>query len=75
MDLGRILFFGGLFLVVVGAIVLRFPNLLSWFGKLPGDFRIEGDRISLFIPLTSMILVSVIMSIGISLMAKLLSWR
>jgi hypothetical protein len=75
MDLGRILLFGGLFLIAVGAVLVRWPNLFSWFGRLPGDFRVQGDKVSFVFPLTSMIIVSVLFTIGINLMARLLSWK
>lgn len=37
------------------------PGLLSWFGKLPGDIRIESERSRTFIPLTSMIILSMVL--------------
>ena len=42
------------FLVAVGA--------LSWFGHLPGDIRIESDNARVYIPITSMIVVSLALS-------------
>lgn len=46
----------GLVLVVVG--LLTATGALSWFGRLPGDVRIETDNIRVYVPITSMILVS-----------------
>ena len=43
------------FLVAIGAF--------SWFGRLPGDIRIETDNARVYIPITSMILVSVVLSL------------
>jgi hypothetical protein len=61
----------GLVVVVLGAVVIVVGLLimsggLSWFGRLPGDIRIERDGISVYVPITSMIVVSVVLS--------LLSW-
>jgi hypothetical protein len=54
----------GLLLVVVGALA-KF-GALSWFGRLPGDLRWEGDGAAVYVPFTSMLLVSGLLS--------LLSW-
>lgn len=50
--------------VVVGLLV--FSGALSWFGRLPGDVRIERDGLRIYVPITSMILVSLLLT--------LLSW-
>ncbi len=51
----------GLILVAVG--VLLWTGALSWFGRLPGDLRIEGEHTRVYIPLASMLLVSVLLSL------------
>jgi hypothetical protein len=43
------------------------PWLINWFGKLPGDIRIEDEKKLMFIPITSMIVVSIILTIIINL--------
>ena len=48
-------------LVVTGLLVWR--GLLSFFGRLPGDFRSEGENTRVYVPLVSMLLVSVILSV------------
>ena len=69
MRVGNLLIIAGIGLVVVGVLV-RF-GLFNWFGRLPGDIRLESDRSSVFIPITSMILISVIGSILLNLVARL----
>jgi hypothetical protein len=51
----------GLAIVVVG--VLIWSGALSWFGRLPGDVRVERDGLRIYFPITSMILVSVALSL------------
>jgi hypothetical protein len=51
----------GALLVVVG--VLTQTGLLTWFGRLPGDIRIERSNGAFYLPLTSMLLVSIALSI------------
>ena len=51
----------GVGLVVVG--LLLWTGALSWFGRLPGDIRWEGERGRVYIPVVSMILVSIVLSV------------
>jgi hypothetical protein len=60
-EFGRLLFVIGLVLVVFGglaALGVRLP-----FGRLPGDIAIEGERGAIYIPIASMIVISVILTI------------
>jgi Protein of unknown function (DUF2905) len=65
---------GGLVVLVGLAIValglLIWSGALSWFGRLPGDVRIERDGLRIYFPLTSMILVSVGMSLLLYLVRR-----
>lgn len=60
-DLGRVLIVVGTLIVILGVtsvLGIRLP-----FGRLPGDIAIEGRNGSLFIPITSMLVVSVALSV------------
>lgn len=70
MEIGRWIIGAGLLLVVVGAVLQFAPWLVSWFGRLPGDVRIEGERTRVFLPITSMILVSIVATIIINLLLR-----
>lgn len=53
---------GAVFLV--GGLILHFfPNALSWFGRLPGDIRIERESSVFYFPITTMIIISVVLSL------------
>jgi hypothetical protein len=59
---------GGLFVVLIGVAViviglLIYTGALSWFGRLPGDLNFGGERTRVFIPVTSMLLVSLVLSL------------
>lgn len=56
--------------IVVGLVVAS--GGLSWFGRLPGDIRYEGERTRVYVPITSMILVSVVLTVLLSLFSR---WR
>lgn len=62
----RILIVAGVLLLAVGLAWLYLPGaarLVSWFGRLPGDIRFQSGGMSVFVPLTSMLLVSLALSL------------
>jgi hypothetical protein len=67
---GKLLITIGLILVALGIVMNYAPWLLNWFGKLPGDIRIEDEKKSLFIPITSSIAISIILSIIANLLFR-----
>jgi len=69
--LSRILFYGGVFLIIIGAVIMYNPHVFSWFGKLPGDIRIENPKLSFYMPITSMLILSVAFSLGTYLLARI----
>lgn len=60
----------GAVLLVVGALLQFAPWAFSWFGKLPGDIRIETERGVVFIPVTSMVIISVVLTLLINLFRR-----
>lgn len=75
MRLGTVLMFAGAGLLVLGALIRYAPGLFSWFGNLPGDVRIEGESSSVFIPITSMVVVSVALTIIVNVVASFFRGR
>lgn len=57
----------GIVLVLIGLAVSYAPWLVNWFGKLPGDIRIQNEKSFVFIPIVSMLIVSVILTLIINL--------
>jgi hypothetical protein len=66
--LGLVLVVFGAALVVVGLLV--WSGALSWFGHLPGDVRIERENVKVFIPFTSMILISLALTLVLNLLRR-----
>jgi formate hydrogenlyase subunit 3/multisubunit Na+/H+ antiporter MnhD subunit len=62
MPLGKILIFAGLLLILVG-LIITFGGRVPYIGKLPGDFRIQRDNFTFYFPLTTSIVVSLIISL------------
>lgn len=54
--------------VVVGLLIAS--GALSWFGRLPGDIRIEGRGTRVYVPITSMIVVSIVVSLVLALISR-----
>ena len=60
---GKLVVLIGLAVVVLGAFIwLGGGSLLSWFGRLPGDIRIERPGFRLYAPIVSMLLLSLLLS-------------
>ena len=64
---GKLILSLGLVLVVIGLVLGFAPWLLGWFGHLPGDIRIEREHGTFIFPVTSMIIVSVVLTILVNL--------
>jgi len=69
-DIGKWIVYLGLVLVVVGGLLIYAPWAVNWFGRLPGDIRIEGENGRVFIPITSMIVVSIVLSVVVNLLRR-----
>lgn len=60
----------GAVLLLLGALMHFAPWSLNWFGKLPGDIRIESGSTRIFIPITSMLVVSVVLTLLFNLFRR-----
>ncbi len=69
--MGKLLILAGLLLVVVGLLWSVAPGILGWFGHLPGDLRLERRGITVFLPITSCLLLSAVFSLLLHLVNKL----
>jgi membrane protein implicated in regulation of membrane protease activity len=69
MRAGPALIVAGIVLIIVG--VLAWTGLLSWFGRLPGDIRIEREHTRIYVPITSMVVVSVVLSVLLAVARRL----
>lgn len=65
----------GLLIVGIGAVVIVIGllvagGLFDWFGRLPGDLRFEGERTRVFVPIGSMIVISIVLTILLNLFLR-----
>jgi hypothetical protein len=66
---GPLLIALGVGLILIG--LLLWSGSLSWFGRLPGDIRIERETVRIYIPVASMIVVSLLVSLALYLLRRL----
>jgi hypothetical protein len=68
--MGKTIFLVGLALSGLGLLLWWKPDVFSWFGHLPGDVRVERENFRFFMPLTSMILVSLALNLILRILQK-----
>jgi uncharacterized protein HemY len=68
-SVGLILIASGVALAIVGG--LAYAGLLGWLGQLPGDIHIESGKTRVYIPITTMLIVSLALSVIVHLLRKL----
>ena len=67
-EVGRVILIIGIVLVVVGGLAVfgvRLP-----FGRLPGDIAIEGERGGIYVPIVTMIIVSIVLTVLFNLFLR-----
>jgi membrane protein implicated in regulation of membrane protease activity len=66
--MGFAIIVAGIVLIVVGVLVST--GALAWFGRLPGDIRVERPNTRVYVPITSMLLVSVVLSLLLAIFRR-----
>lgn len=73
--MGKYLMIIGAILTIIGLFIYiseEFnPKWISWFGNLPGDIKVEKEKFRFYFPLTSMLLLSIVLSVIIKIIRKL----
>ena len=59
----------GVTLVLAG--LLAWSGAFRWFGSLPGDIRIERESVRVYVPIVSMLIASVVLSLAWRLLRRL----
>lgn len=68
-ELGKILMVCGGMMLVVG-VLLTLSEKIPWLGRLPGDMIIQRDNFSFYFPLTTCLLLSVVLSLILALLRR-----
>ncbi len=69
-SLGLLVIAAGVIIALLGVLIIS--GALGWFGRLPGDIRIEGEHSRVYIPLVSMLVISVVLSLLLTLLRRFL---
>ena len=72
MELGKLLVIFGAMLVVVGVVVMLLGRMHFPLGRLPGDFLYRGKNTTVYFPLATSLVVSVVLSILLYAVSRLL---
>lgn len=72
-NLGKLLVGIGAIILIIGICLWLFGDKLGWFGNLPGDIKIERPGLSVYFPITTMLIISVGLSFIIWLFEKISS--
>ena len=67
--MGKFLIISGIILLLLG-LIIQFSDKIPLLGRLPGDIRIEGKNYQFYFPLTSSILISILISLVLLLINK-----
>jgi uncharacterized membrane protein len=67
-SIGLLVIIMGICVVVAGLLI--YAGALAWFGRLPGDIRVERESVRLYIPITSMLLLSLVLSLLMYLLRR-----
>jgi hypothetical protein len=68
-ELGKLLLWVGGILIIIGAAIVL-AGKIPWLDRLPGDIYVERRNFTLFFPLTTSILVSLILSLVLYLLSR-----
>jgi hypothetical protein len=68
-SLGKILIIFGIALVVIG-VILILGDKIPWIGRLPGDIYIKRDKFTIYFPLMTSIIISLLLTLLFALFRK-----
>ncbi|MCK4897759.1 MAG: DUF2905 domain-containing protein [Anaerolineales bacterium] len=71
--LARIFIILGLVMIMIGGLLYLFGRVGLPLGRLPGDIRIQGENVTCFLSLATMIVVSVVLTVLLNIIVRLLN--
>ncbi len=69
---GKYIIIAGLCIVVAGVVIYFFHGHFKWFGRLPGDIRVENENFRVYFPIVTMLVISIALTIIINIIKKFL---
>ena len=71
--MGRIVFIVGMVMVVAGGLLWLLGKSGLPLGRLPGDLRFEGQNLSCYAPVATMILLSILLTVVLNIVIRMLN--
>lgn len=68
---GKYIILVGVVIILIGVVFLLFGNRFGWFGNLPGDISIKKENFRFYFPVTSMVIISVVLSFLLWIFSKI----
>ena len=68
--MGKLIITTGLCIVVLGIIIHLLGDKMGWFGNLYGDVRVVKSHYGIYFPITSMIIISVILTVVLNIILR-----
>ena len=69
--IGKYIILAGIIIVAVGLLIFFAGNKFQWLGHLPGDIRVEKENFKFYFPLTTMIILSLLLTLIVNIIKKL----
>ena len=70
--LGKIIIVIGFIVVIAGVVTWLFGDKFRWLGRLPGDISVERENFKFYMPVTTMIIISIVLSAIVWLIRQLI---
>ena len=67
---GRLMLIIGLAIAFIGLLLLVAGRYIPWLGNLPGDFRFETENVKIYVPLGTMLLVSLLATVLLNILLR-----
>lgn len=67
-SLGLLVVVGGVFVILIGLLI--YSGGLGWFGRLPGDIRYKSGNVRVYVPIVSMLLISLALTLLFNLLRR-----
>ena len=69
---GKYIIVFGAIIIVVGLTIYFFHDKMHWIGRLPGDIKIEKENFRFYLPITTMILLSLLLTLIVNIVRRFL---
>lgn len=69
--IARLLVFGGAALIVAGLLAQFGPRVFPWLGRLPGDITVKSENVTVYAPIVTMIVVSIVLTVLVNVVLRI----